>query len=635
MTSLFARSADRTRRTVALSFAVLTALAVSFATRTVTAEEKTRSAAPVRAPPRAMYSDYEQETINLVKAERHAHIDAAPEGKWIEAIDVVTLDVIEPRDPASRFLSWLNWFHATTRESIVRREVLLAPGQRYEQRLVDESERNLRAIRQLSLVLIIPVRGSHPDRVKLLVITKDIWTLRLNSNFRITNGQLEFLFLQPSEENLLGRHYSVSAQYLLEPDTQSIGVRWANRRLGGSRIETLASGNVILNRNTGRTEGSFGDFFYGQPLFSTQTEWAWGTELQWRNEVTRLFRGLDQVRFDADATPRSDRLVFGPVVIAETGIPYEYDTQLLFWQTSVTRSFGYRNKTDLRWGLEANRRAFSTERLARFDPIAVREFTDEEVPTSDTRIGPFAQLNAYSADYIQVLDVETLGLQEDIQLGHSLFLKAYPAAKVASSSRDLLGMAAGLAYTVPLGRGFMRAYGTSRIELAGTESQSDARVETGVRLVTPSFAIARLVYEGALLHRYLNYLNARTTLGGDTRLRGYASSAFRGKDVIASNVELRSRGVSLWTLQLGAVAFYDSGDAFDGFDDLNMKHGVGFGFRAVVPQLQRVVGRLDVAFPLSRVSRLEAPSPVNIVLTLEGQAFDLPVISPLSTVLPP
>src|SRR5260221_1557548 len=153
------------------------------------------AALPAKAHP---LSDYERESVRLALEKASAEVDPAPDHKWIEGIDVVTLDVIEPRDPAPGFL---NWFHATTRPRIIEREMLAQVGDRYDPALVEETERNLR-VRQLSVVLIVATKGSAPDRVRLLVVTKDVWSLRVNWEPVFVNGRLQSLYLQPSEENL-------------------------------------------------------------------------------------------------------------------------------------------------------------------------------------------------------------------------------------------------------------------------------------------------------------------------------------------------------------------------------------------------------------------------------------------------
>ncbi|MGZ5966840.1 MAG: BamA/TamA family outer membrane protein, partial [Polyangiales bacterium] len=82
------------------------------------------------------YSPYEKETIVNALAETQREIEPAPEGKIVEGVDVVTLEVFEKRDPIPRFL---NVFHYTSRHYAIERELLLKPGQPYSQVVVDET----------------------------------------------------------------------------------------------------------------------------------------------------------------------------------------------------------------------------------------------------------------------------------------------------------------------------------------------------------------------------------------------------------------------------------------------------------------------------------------------------------------
>src|SRR4051812_20271212 len=137
--------------------------------------------APAQKQKKSGYSRYEQESLDAALAKLNGVIDPNPEGKILEAYEIVTLKVFEPRDFIPRiFLGFVNFWHVTTRKEVIEREVLLPPGARYEKELVDETARNLRALPQLSLVLCVPIQGSAPGKVKLLVITKDVWSLRLN-----------------------------------------------------------------------------------------------------------------------------------------------------------------------------------------------------------------------------------------------------------------------------------------------------------------------------------------------------------------------------------------------------------------------------------------------------------------------
>jgi hypothetical protein len=58
--------------------------------------------------------------------------------------------------------------------------------------------------------------------------------------------------------------------------------------------------------------------------------------------------------------------------------------------------------------------------------------------------------------------------------------------------------------------------------------------------------------------------------------------------------------VQILSCQLGGAVFYDVGDAMNGLGSLDPKQSAGLGFRALFPQLDRVVFRGDLGFPLQK-----------------------------------
>ncbi len=146
-----------------------------------------------------------------------------------------------------------------------------------------------------------------------------------------------------------------------------------------------------------------------------------------------------------------------------------------------------------------------------------------------------------------------------------------------------------------------------------------------MRFTTPRTPVGRLHFDARVLDRYANYLNARSSLGGDSRPRGYPSGAFIGKDVVAATLEYRSRAAQILGCQLGGALFFDAGDAADGFDKMRIKQSAGFGVRVLFPQLDRVVMRADWGFPLTRGVVPTGGFPGDIVVTFR-QAFPMPAL---------
>lgn len=566
----------------------------------------------------ASLSPYERETIDLALEASGGALEDRPEGKIVEAVEIRPLDVFEPRDPLPGFFQdFLNFFHATTRPFVIERQVLLRVGEPYTQAAADETARNLRRIRQLSTVLVVAAKGSRADRVKVIVIAKDIWSLRLNSDFRAANDQLEYLLLAPSEENLGGLHHSASLRFELLPDTVRVGLGYKVPRIAGSWLQAAATTNVILSRVDGTPEGTSGSFSYGQPLYSTRAEWSWLGSIVWLDEKTRFFQGVEPLRYDAPSTPEDD------------AIPIQYSTDVLAGRVSFVRSFGGAVKHDLLFGAEASRQSYKPFGQEGLSPQVRREFLEDNVPTGETRLYPYVGYAGYATRFKSYQGFETLGLQEDFRVGHDVYVKLYPVFDALGATRTFFGEASGASASAELGPdGHLRVWAESVIEASAVRVW-DARAAVGYRVVSPRFGVGRLIADGLWFQRFENFLNRRSTVGGEGRLRGYPSGAYRGENVIANNVELRSRAAELWTVQLGATAFYDSAAVWDHDELPAFRHDAGVGLRVVFPQLERTAMRLDWAVPFALDPDVGVTSifPGRFVLTFE-QAFPFPAVDP-------
>lgn len=665
---------------VRLSFAVTLLLALLFESGPGRADVSQRK-----------LSSYEQETVELVLGESGAVLEPEPSGKRLEGVDVVTLDVFERRDPAPAFL---NWFHVTTQRAIIERELLLSVGQPFDPALAAESERNLRAFAQFSIVLLVPVRGKQPDTVRILVITKDVWSLRVSWDPNIVNGKLTSLSLAPAETNLFGTTQTVLATLYLDPNNYWVGGRYYVPRIGGSRIRANVGGNAIFNCQTNEIEGATGDFTYGQPLYSSLARWSWQTALTWSSSVVRGLVTDEEQPVCAGGVARRQgyatrsvepsrthvvRVGYRPVARADGGpspagfsgvdvaqryleqnelyFPAEYRSERLRGQVVLTRSWNLVDKFNLSTGLEVDRRAYLREpvpmdqtqleaaryfvtpegqRLREFVPLppdaaqfaaAERSYLDTStLRPSDRRVGPYAQLHAFKNSYVRVINYETLGLQEDVQVGHDLYLRLYPGFQPLST-RDLLGVFASAAYTTVGQVGMGRVLASSAIEYAGPTA-SDVGVRAAAHFATRDVGVGRFVYDAGLLYQPVQYLSGVYVLGGTGRLRGYKPSALFGSGLATWNHEFRSRPVRLFSVLTGFALFHDMGSVFnERFDGFRLRQGAGFGLRILAPQLDRDVFRIDFGFPLAFPASDDPAAQFTFTASFQ-QAFSTPVAFP-------
>jgi hypothetical protein len=580
------------------------------------------------------YSAYEDQAIRDAASALGTELDPAPQGKEIERVDFVRIEPIDPHDPAPLVL---NRVHVTSRPSVLRHELLVREGSTWSDVLVDESARNLRLLPQLSLVLCVPMRGSSPDRVRLVVITKDVWSLYVDFDL-VLSGGLQNLDLEPKETNFLGLHQTVLGRFVLTPDTYSLGASYQVPRFAGRFLSFSADANVILNSGNGSSEGHYGSVSVGRPLHSSLTEWAWAANVQWDDKVFRQYNGTQVCTWSApsncDAPGQSPT---GPPPY----VPWMYRQRTILEEAELVRSYGWKTKGDFSVGASMGNASYiAPQPSPGVDRTAIKEFMAAVAPRSEARVGPFVQWHGYSSDFLRITDFDTLALQEDYRLGHEVYLRVYPVLSALGSTRDFVGTYAAASYGARLGDGVARALVESTIE-GGPDDIKDAYINAEIGVATPRLlGIGRLALDLTVLDRLRNYMNALSSLGYDSRLRGYPTQKFHGWDMVVSNLEFRFRPVEIASLQFAATAFYDVGDAFGdathGFESLSPKQSVGVGLRVLFPQVTRSVLRIDLGVPLSGpsipggIQAALAPGP----FVTFGQALGLPGPSPPGVGLP-
>ncbi|MBS2016730.1 MAG: hypothetical protein JST00_27850 [Deltaproteobacteria bacterium] len=545
-------------------------------------------------------SAYEEQRIDTALIKSGGEIDPEPEGKIVEDVEIVVLEVVEVDDPAPRFL---NVFHTTTRKSILRREVLVKPGEAYHQYRVDETVRSLRTFQQMSLVIAVPLKGSAKDRVKVLLVTKDVWSLRANFDIKVGSAGLDLLRFEPTERNIAGTLDSGVTRFEMFPETITLGGIYLSPRFTSHRLFWQTEANVMFNRDSGHPEGSYGRLILATPQYSVDTKTLWSLNTSWNNVYVRRYVGARLADFEARSTPEP------------TLVPDKYHARELTETAMLVRSFGRAHKLDLGVGAELSVRRYVGLDPARYDAAVVDEYRRRRLPTSDDRAAPWVQARAYEGRFLRIHDFDVLGFEEDYRLGYDVWMRAYPVTRALGSSRNFLGLAGAAQYVAPLGDGMLRGTLEGLAELAVDDRKVPTlSVAAGVQLVTPRFGFARLVMDGVAIQRPRNYLNLRSSIGGEGRLRGYPTNGFLGENLVAFNIELRTSPIEILSCQVGAAAFFDMGDAFDS-RDIRLKSSAGFGLRGLFPQLDRKVMRLDIAFPMVRDTF--ATGPVGFFIAFE------------------
>jgi hypothetical protein len=550
-------------------------------------------------PPLSEKEIYERDLIQRALDLFGLVLEPQPLGRRIERIELARFPIVEASDPWPDFV---NLFHVVTREHIVRQELLFEPGQAYDEERVRESARNLRALPLLfSTVRIVTAQGSRPDQIVVLVITKDLWSIRLNSNGNFGGGIFNFFFLTPSEQNFLGYNQQVSLHYYIDRDIQAIGQIYRVPRLFGARLQLSESLAIRINHHTGAVEGGWGDLLLQRPLFSVDATWGFWVQLGFDLGIQRTYSGASYLR-----VPIQDGSL-------EIGVPWIYEYERVNLDTRVQKSFGRTYKTDLSIGYQLRSFRYRVDAsvhpdLALLSASARSRYEQVWLPVDDQAGALVGGLRFYEARFARMHNVQTLGLTEDFRLGLAAGLDLIWASPAFGFSQDSFRIDASVSYRWLLGENLLALSGSAGARYFPGHGLEDVETdwidqfyELNVENVSPSlWGLGRLFVRLRYAYSQFSRSRFRYSLGGDNTLRGFVTGFASGPRLLNFNLEFRTAPWVVYTMHIGLVAFYDAGDAYGWApnDDFAFHHSAGVGVRWLFPQFDRGTLRIDVGFPL-------------------------------------
>ena len=533
---------------------------------------------------------YEEQLVAWGLAQQGREREEAPEGKRVEEILVSSEEIVAPTDPYPQLL---NLVHIKTRPQVILKEVLLQVGAPYRNDLAEETERNLRKLPVLAIARVVPVKGTSPDGVGVLVVTKDLWSIRINSEFNFANLLLQRLRVRPSEQNFLGLNKALSLDFDLRLDTLSLGQAYSDRRLLGTFLTLTENAALIFNREDFRLEGSRGGVAFGLPLISLRSEWGYGLSAAWLVQRVRIFKGATvwQLPYPDSTSPTGE-------------VPYIYDARSMAAAASLTRSFGDHYKTNVTAELGGYTRRYGAPPES---PLTAEQRTwlaSRYLPRSEDAIYLGASVQAFEARYQVLTNVQTFALSEDFQLGYSALLSLRWAEPALLSPSRFVEGGASARYRWLLGGDLLTVQAAAAARwvpgAAGTGTDGpwvNRHVALELHNVSPLLGPGRLMFR-ALVDLRADDLNHRLfLLGGGNGLRGVEAEQLVGPQMMLFNLEYRTLPINLWTLHAGLVLFADAGSAF--VDRPALVYTVGVGLRALFPQFDVEPIRIDFGWVIN------------------------------------
>ena len=548
--------------------------------------------------------DYERQAVEKVLIERGLSIEPNPEGKSVREIFVATLPVFSERD--GDFLQWFNNLHVTTQPEVIEREVLLDAGEAWKPEKARETERNLRNPTFTTLAVVVPVKSPVPGTVDVLVVTRDIWSLRASTDFEFQNGVLAELFLSATEQNLMGRHKAVGAAFDMGLGKFSLGPQYFDPNVFGTHALFDSRVRVDFERGTGRFEGTSSETLLAYPLWNLDRTWGGDLSVTHADQVVREFRGPRLLRYD---NPRTTEVESVPYRFELTDVEVQARGLYAVGEAIEHRFWaGYR--------LQLQQPGFSPD-FPEGDRIR-RAFRRDVLPPEERNSGPIVGWEFFVPKWKTYRDIATYDLPEEKNLGPFASLQFAPVLDEFGSLDDFLELSATVGGLADIGgRGFVRAEGSATTRFANRD-WFDNQLATQIFLATPpAWRIFRLVTRTRFDLFVDDTQNRLVFAGGQTGLRGYAIGAFAGDARYLLNLELRSMPLEAAFLRIGGVVFWDGGDAAEELDELDFRQNVGLGLRILMPQANTIPLRVDWAFPIDP-TRSALPGRISIGF---GQGF--------------
>lgn len=493
-----------------------------------------------------------------------AELQAA--GAVIGEVRIVNDNIFDLNDPKeNNFLFRLaNKLHIRTRKSVIQRSLLFHSGEPLSVRLIEESERLLRAYQYIYDVNIRPIAW-HDGIVDIEVETRDTWTLQPGFQFSRSGGS-NSTGLSVKEQNLLGT--GITLGYAQSSDVDRKGTEFQiskNNAFGG----WTQIGLTLADYDDGKRES----FTLVRPFYALDTRWAAGVSAVQDERIESIYQDgaiIGQYRHRQDAGQVfggwSKGLIDGWARRYSVGLSYQADTYTV-------------------------------------DPSLI---PPSVVPADQTLVSPFVRYELIEDDYERVKNRDKIQRPEFFAMGFNSTLQVNRALTSLGSTLNLWTYSAAVSdgFQVPRGNDLLISsylsgqYGDGRRQrerLGGSLRYYVPQGKRGLFYAAASGDVVRNPETADLL-----------LLGGDNGLRGYPLRYQSGEHRALFTVE--ERVYTDWypfrLFRVGGAVFYDIGRAWGGPFQNPVNPGwlsdAGIGLRILSDRASfGNVLHVDIAFPLN------------------------------------
>ena len=477
----------------------------------------------------------------------------------IGEIKIIRKSVFDPeiKEENKKLFLWVNKFHFLTKDKVIRQELLFKPGDIYDQKLVEESERNLRNLGFLGKVKIEEMKKNDGE-VDISVKTQDQWSTTANFSGQVI-GKYYALQIYFEEHNLLGCGKSLVVAYYKNTERETRQLSFLDPNILGTRL--------FLNTDIyNHSDGHLYNITFARPFYSLETEYSFGS--QYGNEDSKI-----------NYYQEGENI-------------FSYQRKKERYYLELSRSFGKEWKTIYSPFYQSENRCYSF-----YSPQDLIKYSEFLPQNRNLQYFGFS-LKLWRPQFEKLTYVDNFGKIEDIDFGWQIQGKWGLNLNNPFSQKRTDIFVLGLLFPFYLKNNqylFLSHLTKGEFENIRWEkvwSQTEARFYWK----TP--------YRQTLAFRGLTILNSRQEksfqlfLDGVTGLRGFEKYRFSGKNELLFNFE--DRVFFPWrilTVALGGVLFLDAGYVWDenlAGQKLHSDVGVGLRFGLTKSHAWRV-GRIDFA----------------------------------------
>ena len=494
-------------------------------------------------------------------------------GAIIGRIHIVVGDVFDTsiRGEGGWLYRTANKLHINTRPYVIRGQLLFKPGEPYRQRLVQETERLLRANDYLYDASIVPV-AYDGKVVDLEVRTRDVWTLNPGVSFSRKGGENTF-GAQLQEDNLLGTGQSLAFEWNSNVDRESLSVSYFDPHFFQSFTRFAVT---YADADDGKTKL----LQLSRPFYALDVRRAAGIYL------------LDSQRNDT-------RYVLGDNV-------GEFEHREEYYEVFGGWSAGLQGRRVRRWtyGYTFERDGFAPDPL---EPLGGPLPPDRELSY------PWIGIDVVEDSFQERINQDQILRTEDVLVGLRASARLGYAAEAFGADRNALIASASLQNGADLRPGqsvFGSVSASGRVEdgqLVNGMLSAEGRFYWATSARSKFFAGV----SGAAVEQLDQEL--QLTLGGDNGLRGYPLRYQAGTSRALLTLEQRyyTKWYPFRLFHVGAAAFFDMGRTWGrdvtGAESIGLLKDFGIGLRlgSSRSSFGNVV-HLDLAFPLDGDDDIES-----------------------------